>query len=85
MNVNIYMRNSFQEETLMRMLAWMEFCGNVGHYTEFVVGFDGDGDAIIHCDFETEELQRKYSAIRKEIRDNYNKGNEDPKGFGFGV
>ena len=47
--------------------------------------FDGDGTAKIHCNFETEELQEKYSKIRREVRDNYNKGNKDPEYFEFGT
>ena len=85
MNINLYMRNSYQEENLMRMLAWMELCGNVGHSTYFRVIFDGDGTAKIHCNFETEELQEKYNQIRREVRENYNKGNKDPEYFEFGV
>lgn len=85
MNINLYMRNSYQEENLMKMLAWMELCGNVGHSTNFRVIFDGDGTAKIHCNFETEELQEKYNQIRREVRENYNKGNKDPEYFEFGV
>ena len=85
MNVNIYMRNSFQEETLMKMLAWMEFCGNIGHCTSFRIIFDGDGTAKIHCNFETEELQEKYNAIRKELRDHYNNGHKELDSFEFGL
>ena len=85
MNIKIDMRNPFQEETLMKMLAWMEFCGNIGHCTSFQTIFDGDGTAKIHCNFETEELQEKYSAIRKDIRDDYNKGHKEPDCFEFGL
>ena len=86
MKVEITMRNSYQEENLMRMLAWMEWCGNVGHSTSFQVIFDGDGTAKIHCNFETVELQEKYSRIRQEIRDKYNNGSgRDPEYFEFGI
>lgn len=85
MDLKIYMRNSYQEETLMRMLAWMEWCGNIGHSTSFRVIFDGDGTAKIHCNFETEEQQNKYNSIRKEIRDSYNGGHKEPEYFEFGI
>lgn len=84
MDIKISMRNSFQEETFMKMLAWMEWCGNIGHCTSFRVIFDGDGTAKINSNFETEELQEKYNVIRREIRDNYNNGYE-PEYFEFGV
>lgn len=82
MNINICTRNSFQEENLMKILAWMELCGDVGHYTEFTVCFDGDGDAAIYCDFETEELREKYKVFQKELYDNYDNG-QDPEYFSF--
>lgn len=85
MDIKIQMGTSIQEETFMKMLAWMEFCGNIGHCTSFRVIFDGDGTAKMHCNFETEELQEKYSAIRKEIRDNYNSGYKEPDCFEFGI
>ena len=84
MDIKISMMNSYQEETLMKMLAWMEFCGNIGHSVGFRVIFDGDGTAKIHSDFETEELQKKYSESRREIRNNYNAGQE-PEYFEFGI
>lgn len=84
MNVKIHMRNSYQEENLMRMFAWMELCGDVGHSTNFNVIFDGDGTAKINCNFETEELQEKYNQIKKETMDIYNNG-KDPEYFEFGV
>lgn len=84
MNVKITMRNSYQEKNLMRMFAWMELCGNVGHSTNFNVIFDGDGTAKIHCNFETEELQEKYNQIKKEMMDTYN-NEKDPEYFEFGV
>lgn len=85
MDVKIQMRNSYQEKTLMKMLAWMEWCGNIGHGSSFQVIFDGDGTAKIRCNFEDEELQDKYNAIRKEIRDNYNNGHKEPDYFEFGI
>ena len=85
MDVKIQMGSSRQEETFMKMLAWMEFCGNIGHCTSLRVIFDGDGTAKLHCNFETEELQQKYNAIRKEVRDSYNNGDDEPYYFSFGV
>lgn len=85
MKLDLYMYNAAQEEKLLKMLAWMEWCGNIGHSTSFRVIFDGDGTAKIHCNFENEELQNKYNAIRKEIRDNYNNRNMEPEYFEFGI
>lgn len=84
MNIKIHMRNSYQEENLMRMFAWMELCGNVGHSTNFNVIFDGDGTAKINCNFETKELQEKYNQIKKEVMDIYN-NEKDPEYFEFGT
>lgn len=84
MNIKIHMRNSYQEENLMRMFAWMELCGNVGHSTNFNVIFDGDGTAKINCNFETKELQEKYNQIKKEVIDIYN-NEKDPEYFEFGT
>ena len=79
------MFNKAQEHNFLKMLAWMEWCGNIGHSTSFRVIFDGDGTAKIHCNFEDEELQDKYNVIRKEIRDNYNSGHKEPDCFEFGI
>lgn len=85
MDIKISMRNSFQEENFMKMLAWMEWCGNIGHSTSFRVIFDGDGTAKIRCDFETEEMQEKYNAIKEEVRHKYNNNGYEFKYFEFGV
>lgn len=84
MNIEICMAKPCQEKNLMKMFAWMEICGDIGHSTNFDVIFDGDGSAKIKCNFETKEFREEYNKIKKEILNIYNNG-KDPKYFEFGV
>lgn len=70
------MFNKTQEHNFLKMLAWMEMCGNMGHYSSFQMMFDGDGTAKIHCNFEDEETQKEYNSLKKELLEQWNKGKE---------
>lgn len=69
MKVNISARGEYQLRHLLNMLAWMEWCGNVGHSSAFTVFFDGDGAAKIKLEFEDENTQKKYDELRKSMKD----------------
>lgn len=56
-----------QINKFINMLAWMELCGNVGHCTDFIIRLDGDGSARPKFKFETEELQKEYDQLKKDI------------------
>lgn len=59
-----------QMNKFVKMLAWMELCGNVGHCTPFMVILDGDGSARPKIKFETEEMQKEYDELRKSFLNN---------------
>lgn len=55
----------------IKMLAWIELLGNVGHTANFKVIADGDGGTRWKFIFEDEEIQEKYNDMRKQmLRDN---------------
>lgn len=60
----------------INMLAWMEFCGNIGHCTTFSVRMDGDGTARPKFYFDTPEFQKSYEELRHGMKDTYEKSDE---------
>lgn len=68
MKVDINAKSEYQFNNLLKMLAWMEWCGNVGHSSAFTVFFDGDGSARIKLSFEDNEIQERYDEYRKSMR-----------------
>lgn len=59
-----------QMNEFIKMIAWMELCGNVGHCTDFLVTLDGDGRARPDFKLESEELQKKYDEIKQSLLEN---------------
>lgn len=57
----------YQLNKFINMLAWMELCGNVGHCTDFIVVMDGDGTARPKFIFETEEEQKQFEELRRQL------------------
>jgi hypothetical protein len=58
---------------LMKMLAWIELLGNVGHSASFKVYADGDGNTRWKFKMENEEQQELYDQLRKKLlRENIN-------------
>ena len=71
LNIKVKFPKERQMKSFVKMLAWMEFCGNIGHCTDFMVRLDGDGSARPKIEFETEELQESYDELRKSMNDLY--------------
>ena len=70
LNFEVSFPHERQMNEFIKMLAWMELCGNVGHCTDFIVRLDGDGSARPKFELETDELQKEYDNLRKDILDN---------------
>lgn len=69
-----------EEESLnqfVNMLAWMEFCGAIGHCTTFAVRMDGDGAVRPKFIFDSPEFQKSYEELRHGMTDTYRKVNHD--------
>lgn len=64
LNIEVSFKEKRQMKEFMRMLAWMEHCGNIGHYTDFLVGLDGGGSARPKFKFEDKEAQKEYEDLR---------------------
>lgn len=74
--------NDNQMNEFIKMLAWMDLCGNVGHCTDFLVTLDGDGSARLNFNFESEELQKKYDELRQTLlEDEYKHKHKPISGF----
>lgn len=77
----IYKNQERQMKTLIRMLAWMEICGSIGHTTSFFVNYDGDGPARLTFDFG--DYQEEYDDFKESLFEVYKKTKKDHKHFNF--
>lgn len=76
MEVNITGQGN--ENQLLTMLAWIEWCGNVGHTPKYLkVYIDGDGATRLRFNFKDKEHQEKYEQIRKDITNEWNHHGKD--------
>lgn len=69
LNIEVYFNEDRQMVEFIKMLAWMEYCGNIGHCTDFFVRLDGDGSGRPKFKFENQELQESYEELRRSMRD----------------
>jgi hypothetical protein len=67
----------------MRMFAWMDICGSIGHSVGFEVGYDGDGAARIDFAFEDKLDQLEYELIRKSLLEERENSGKEPERFDF--
>lgn len=71
-------KGSGNETQLLKMLAWIEWCGNVGHTPKYLkVYIDGDGSTRWKFNFKDKEKQNKYEEIRHSITKNWNENGKD--------
>lgn len=82
MKIDIEMPKERQMRELLRMLAWMEFCGDIGHCTSFRVIFDGDGTAKLSADMWSRSL---YNSMKQEWLNRWNAGYTEDPVFEFGL
>lgn len=63
---------------LIKMLAYIEWCGNVGHTPKALkVYIDGDGDTRFNFKFKNEDNQQIYEDYKKYITEDWNKEHKD--------
>ena len=84
MLVNIRSKNDTQRhnDEFMRMCAWMELCGNIGHYVDFRVNYDGDGPAHLNFNFAGSD-QSRFEQLKAELLETYIRQHKEPKVFMF--
>ena len=63
----INIEGSGNTQELLRMLAWIEVLGNIGHSTDFKVFVDGDGSARWKFKFENKNEQEEFDNLRKQL------------------
>lgn len=68
-NIEVSFKEKRQMKEFIRILAWMEYCGDIGHYTNFLVGLDGDGSARPKFKFKDENTQKQYDDLRRSMSD----------------
>ena len=71
LNIKVSFPEERQMKEFIKMLAWMELCGNIGHSTDFLVNLDGDGNTRPKFKFENKELQQSYDTLRKTMSEKY--------------
>ena len=81
-DVKIYLGGSGRVNGLLKMLAWIEFCGQIGHSPEaFKVFADGDGCTQWKFDFEDRLLCKQYCTIKTLLLDDWNQKGRDEQCF----
>jgi hypothetical protein len=68
---------------LIKILAWVEFLGDIGHSTSFKVWADGDGSCRYKFSFEDKEIQKTYDSIIKDMNKEYSDNHKDIESFGL--
>lgn len=63
---------------LIKMLAYIEWCGNVGHTPKYLkVYIDGDGSTRFKFKFKDKNMQMYYDGWKKIITNEWNKNGKD--------
>ena len=63
---------------LIKMLAYIEWCGNIGHTPKALkVYIDGDGATRFRFKFKNEDNQQIYEDYKKDITEKWNKEHKD--------
>ena len=63
---------------LVKMLAYIEWCGNVGHTPKYLnVYIDGDGSTRFKFKFKDENMQMYYDGWKRIIANEWNKNGKD--------
>lgn len=63
---------------LLKLLAYIEWCGNVGHTPKCLkVYIDGDGATRFNFKFKDKKTQMYYDDWKKTITDEWNKNGKD--------
>lgn len=63
---------------LVKMLAYIEWCGNVGHTPKYLkVYIDGDGATRFKFKFKDENMQMYYDTWKRIITNEYNQNGKD--------
>lgn len=76
--------NEQNKTQMMRMMAWMQGCGEIGHSPQyFKVGVDGDGSGRINFKFDNEKDENMFKKIKEEMMGDYNKNKKDFEKFDF--
>jgi hypothetical protein len=79
--MKIEIKGDSNSKQLIKMLAWIELLGNVGHSASFKVFADGDGSTRWKFKFEDEEQQKEFDLLRKELCKVHIDGNKDIEYF----
>lgn len=66
------------KEELLKMLAWIEVCGNIGHTCQyFKVGVDGDGSGRMNFEFDNEDEKTEYRRIKDKVLEEFKTTKKD--------
>lgn len=69
--MNLKIKGGGKSNGLLKLLAWIEFCGDIGHTPKYLKTYiDGDGITRYKFEFEDEETQTKYKMIIKDMLKN---------------
>jgi hypothetical protein len=79
MDLHIKTFNKSQMNEILKLLAWMELCGNIGHCSDFTVRFDGDGQANLKVSFDNEAIQNSYDEMRRKLLRQYDENGKETK------
>ena len=78
MSEEIQVSGSGNLKELIKMLAYIELCGNIGHTPKYLkVYIDGDGNTRFNFKFKNENTQMYYDKCKKMLLNKFNKNGKD--------
>lgn len=78
--INVDMRYG-NVDAMLKMLAWMETLGGVGHSSSFKVYVDGDGSSRWRFKFQDRETQRRFEELKKQCVEDHINTEKDIESF----
>jgi hypothetical protein len=71
------------ENEFLKMLAWIEVLGSVGHSASFNVFCDGDGSTRLKFDLVDDVAKEKFKILKKNLINEHINTYKDVKSFGL--
>lgn len=76
--IEIEINGTGNKRELLKMLAYIEFCGNIGHTPKYLkVYIDGDGATRFNFKFKNENMQMYYDGWKRIIANEWNESGKD--------
>ena len=83
-NVQLSINGTSSYKQFLKLLAYIEWCGNVGHTPKALkLYIDGDGTTRLRFNFKDYKINKEYENIRKQINADFNENGKDMQSIGL--